>query len=62
MKSASDLNTKCNIFIPRNIYSLFLILSKKQNNQVDYILINNHQSYARKFPEDIISFLKKKKI
>ena len=52
---------KCNIFIPRNIYSIYLILSKKKYvDQDDYILINNHQSYARKFPKEIISFLKNK--
>ena len=62
MRSESEINIKCNIFIPRNVYSIFLILSKKKHdNQVDYILINNHQSYARKFTKDIITFLKKKK-
>ena len=53
---------KCNIFIPRNVYSLFLILSKKDIGQYDnYVLINNHQKYTHGFNRNIIDFLKKKK-
>ncbi len=56
------MNTNCNIFIPRNIYSLFLILSKKKNTENDdYIIVNSHEAYARNFPENIIKLLKKKK-
>ena len=52
----------CNIFIPRNVYSLFLILSKKDIGQDDnYVLINNYQQYNHGFDQNILVFLKKKK-
>jgi hypothetical protein len=52
----------CNIFIPRNVYSLFLILSKKDIGKDDnYVLINSHQNYTHGFDRNIIDFLKKKK-
>ena len=63
MKSIIDLKKTCNIFIPRNIYSLFLVLSKKKLNKGDnFILVNRHKAYAYPTPKDIIIFLKKKKI
>ena len=56
------IKKKCNVFIPRNIYSLFLVLSKKKSDQNDdYIIINSHDTYAYEIPMDIIKFLKKKK-
>ena len=62
MKSIIDLKKTCNIFIPRNIYSLFLVLSKKKLNKGDnFILVNRHKAYAYPTPKDIIIFLKKKK-
>ena len=61
MEPLNDLKKTCNIFIPRNTYSLFLILSKKKlNKNDDYILINTHKFYSNKIPKDIINFLKKK--
>lgn len=52
----------CNIFIPRNVFSVFLILSKKDIGQDDnYVLINKHQKYSQRFYRNIIDFLKKKK-
>jgi len=57
-----SLKNTCNIFIPRNTYSLFLILSKKKiEENDDYILINKHHTYSNKIPKEIITFLKKKK-
>lgn len=62
MNSTNYIKKKCNIFIPRNIYSLFLILSKKKSYLEDnYILINKNDAYANKFPNKIIDFLKDKK-
>jgi len=62
MKSIIDLKKTCNIFIPRNIFSLFLVLSKKKLNKGDnFILVNRHKAYGYPIPKDIIIFLKKKK-
>ena len=61
MESLNDLKKTCNIFIPRNIFSLFLILSiKKFTKNDDYILINTGKFYSNKIPKDVINFLKKK--
>ena len=61
MESSNDLKKTCNIFIPRNIYSLFLILSKKKfTKNDDYILINTNKFYSQKISKDIINFLNKK--
>ena len=62
MKFIIDLKNTCNIFIPRNIYSLFLVLSKKNFHKGDnFILLNRHKSYSYQIPKYIIIFLKKKK-
>ena len=58
------LTKNCNIFIPRNMYSFFLILSQKNSLEDDnYILLNNHKTFigSVKIFDDIIFFLKKKK-
>ena len=62
MNSKNYFKKKCNIFIPRNIYSLFLILSKQKSYlEDDYILINENDKYANKIPIEIINFLRIKK-
>jgi len=61
MKSKKYIKKKCNIFIPRNVYSLFLILShKKYVLDDDYILLNINYRYISKLHDKIILFLKKK--
>ena len=49
----------CNIFIPRNIYSLFLILSEKNLNISDNIIIINKN--FKHVSQELIFFLKKNK-
>ena len=62
MKTKNIYKEKCNIFIPRNINSILLILAKKKNYKEDnYILINNNRNYSHGFSNDIIDFLKKEK-
>ena len=59
------LTKNCNIFIPRNMYSFFLILSQKNSLEDDnYILLNNHKTFigSVKIFDDIIFFLKKKNL
>lgn len=63
MKTKNINKENCNIFIPRNIISLSLILSKKKNYKEDnYILINKNKKFSHRITNDVINFLKKKKI
>ncbi len=50
---------KCNLFFPRTIYSLFLILSKKKTFKEDNFLIINDY-YSSKIPKNLIKILKNK--
>ncbi|MBD1152117.1 hypothetical protein IDH08_01895 [Pelagibacterales bacterium SAG-MED22] len=53
-------NKECNLYIPRTIYSLFLILSKeKVNSEDNFVIINNYN--LEKIPKNLIKLLKKKK-
>ena len=50
---------ECNLYIPRTIYSLFLILSKEKiNNEDSFVVINSFNS--EKIPKNLILLLKKK--
>ena len=58
MKFLNNKKKNCNIFIPRTIYSIILILSQKNLNQYDnYILYNRNF----RLPKELIPFLEKKK-
>ena len=49
----------CNIYIPRTVYSLYIILSKNKSVKEDnFIIINNFN--LEKIPNDLIDLLKKK--
>jgi hypothetical protein len=49
----------CNIFIPRNIYTLFLILSEKNLKRSDNIILFNKN--LKDISRELIFFLKKNK-
>ena len=54
-------NKECNLYIPRTIYSLFLILSKeKVNSEDNFVIINNYN--LEKIPKNLIKLLKKKNL
>ncbi len=60
MKRINLIKKNCNIYIPRTVYSLFLILSKNKPNKDDnFIIINNYN--LEKIPNDLIVLLKKNK-
>ena len=60
MKSFKNKKKNCNIYIPRTIYSIILILSQKNLNQSDnYILFNRN---FRIISKELISFLEKKSL
>ena len=49
----------CNIYIPRTVYSLYIILSKNKSIKEDnFIIINSFN--LEKIPNDLIDLLKKK--
>ena len=59
MKSISKIKKSCNIYLPRNIYSFFLVLSKKNLAKSDnYIIINKY--YFKEISNDLIFYLRKK--
>ena len=59
MISKNKKKNICNLYIPRTIYSLFLILSKKKiNNEENFVVINNYN--FEKIPKNLIFFLKKR--
>lgn len=59
MKLGQQINKNCNIYFPRSLYSLFLILSKKNSKDDNFVIINNFNK--QKIPKNIILLLKKKK-
>ena len=54
-----EMKKKCSIFIPRNLFSFFLILSHLKTNEERYIIINNF--YFKKIDIGLIDLFKKKK-
>ena len=59
MKLGQQINKNCNIYFPRSLYSLFLILSKKNSKDDNFVIINNFNK--QKIHKNIILLLKKKK-
>lgn len=59
MKSIIKVKNECNIFMPRTVYSLYLILSKSKSNKKDnFIIINSFN--LQKISNELITLLKKK--
>ena len=59
MNSTIKTKNNCNIYIPRTVYSLYMILSKSKSVKEDnFIIINNFN--LEKIPSDLIDLLKKK--
>ena len=58
MKLVHRTNKNCNIYFPRSLFSLFLILSKKNFKDDNFVIINNFNK--QKIPKNIILLLKKK--
>ena len=59
MKSIIKVKNECNIFMPRTVYSLYLILSKsKSKKKNNFIIINSFN--LQKISNELITLLKKK--